>query len=1550
MYINRFNKISKILILILAFQLITPSYLSAYTLIPNKKPSSYSPSLHTIAKKPSLKHILRKFQQSSNLQLFGPNQDSNPVVNENNQIQLTAMDTSGNPVTGVTFSSGSPDVATVDAQGNVSGKTQGYATITATKGNDTVSIFVTVAKVDSSKGKQASGDTKVDSSGAIYISDPTNNVVFKRASSSSDAQTFAGQMGNKGRLDGDALKSLFSGPTAVAVDNRSQGGIYIADTLNHSIRKVDFNNQVTTVVGTGSPGINTQTTVAISQAVFRSPQGVAVNSAGNIFVADTDNHAIYIVDLSKQEVRLLAGQPGVSGKVDATGSSAKFFRPTALSVQSGSSSFFGSTTSEVLMVADTGNNRIRSITMDGKVTTVGKIQSTSAQPGDFLTADTTPQAASDEFTFNNPRSISVDQLGNIYVVDDSGAKVISQISQQTRIMSSLGQPSVSFGQAMSVVVKANQAFVLDNKATEAQAVKVVTVGQPQIDSLSQNTDILDGGSEIVIKGKNFGPESIVVVGDSLVQDAIIESATSIRLIVPSQNAPGKRTISVQTRGGVDQQEFTVVAPLLKNINDGEITTVAGGIPFLGDGGNAKKANLKFCRSIATDGDGNTYILDSAHNRIRKVDDDGTITSVAGTGSSGDGNDGGPAIATPLDLFPVGGISIDNTGNLIIAETVNNKIRKVDGQTGVITTIAGNGNPAMPNSNAGDGGLATKAELAAPTSTATDSNGNIFIAESKSNRIRRVDAKTGIITTFAGNGRGAFSGDGGPAINASLNNPNKIIFDLKGNLLIADTDNDRIRIIDVKTGIINTIAGNGTRGFSGDGGSALMASLAAPKGLTVAPNGAVLIADTGNNRVRLIDKGMIMTIAGNGMPGPVVEGDLANRVSVGRPEDLDLDGSNNLLIADTANNLIRIVNRNSGIIKTFAGSGEQNFGGDGRLSLFANIDILVDGGAIIDRASNIFFIDQSNQRIRRIDNQTGIITTVAGNGQMGFSGDGGQATNASLNNPKSIAFDQLGNLLIVDSANHRIRRVDQSGVIKTIAGTGQPGFSGDGGAAVNAMLNTPLAIAVTLTNDILISDNNRIRFIDNRTNNIVTFAGTGQVGFSGDNGMAINASFNTIAAIAVDKTGMIYLSDMNNNRIRRIDPRTRIISTIAGNSNMMTPDLGDGGPAINANLMLPTGLDIDIDGSVIFADTLHHRIRKIDVKNGKIKTIVGKKRGFDGDGEPAFAARLNKPTSVVVNLLGDLLISDTDNNALRVVKQFGRIDTLPDFSLDISPENQKVTSGNSASFTVTANGVNNFNGSVDLNAMVSPPNRNVSISFSSKSISPGQSSIVTVSTSADITSTNLSIKVFGNAGPLRRSRNISLSVNKIDNTPTTANFSLSVSPNTQTVKSGSTTSFTVNVTPTGTLSQPVTLSAVVNQPNSNIQITFSPNSLPSGNSTMSVSTNANTPAQNYNIIVTALSGQISQSQTVSLLVTTPVTPKITNASFNKPMLTISGSGFGSSGAVVNVNQQNVSSFISSQTDSQIQLKATKKKLNLKKGSNQVTVTVNGVISNSFTFNF
>src|SRR5262249_37537223 len=207
--------------------------------------------------------------------------EQNPVVNEGNTITLTAVDSNGQPVTGVTWESGSPEIAGVDsASGMVRGVLQGYATVTARRGSDSVSTFVTVSRVSSRKGVKVMGDQKVDTSGAIYFSDPQNNVIFKRDTISSDAVVFAGKMGVQGRADGQRQQAQFAGPPAVSIDNRPQGGIYIADTLNHSIRKIAFSDQTATVVGKGSPGMNTADVTPFAQAAFNGPFGVAVDVGG----------------------------------------------------------------------------------------------------------------------------------------------------------------------------------------------------------------------------------------------------------------------------------------------------------------------------------------------------------------------------------------------------------------------------------------------------------------------------------------------------------------------------------------------------------------------------------------------------------------------------------------------------------------------------------------------------------------------------------------------------------------------------------------------------------------------------------------------------------------------------------------------------------------------------------------------------------------------------------------------------------------------------------------------------------------------------------------------------------------------------------------------------------------------------------------------------------------------------------------------------------------------------------------------------------------------
>jgi cysteine-rich repeat protein len=345
--------------------------------------------------------------------------------------------------------------------------------------------------------------------------------------------------------------------------------------------------------------------------------------------------------------------------------------------------------------------------------------------------------------------------------------------------------------------------------------------------------------------------------------------------------------------------------------------------------------------------------------------------------------GGGAQATLAELYRPAGVAVDRIGDLFIADTANYRVLRVEMATGAVTTVAGTGTEGY----SGDDSPATSAQFRSPSRVAVDGFGNLFIADQSDHRIRRVDATTGMITTVAGTGTQGYSGDGGPATSAQLAYPRGVAIDGLGNLFIADWQNRRIRRVDTATGVVTTVAGTGESGFAGDGGPATSAQLRETSGVAVDGFGNLFVADTGNHRIRRVaaQSGIITTIAGNGVEGYSGDGGAATSAALNRPD-----------------------------------------------------------GITVDAYGNVWIADRSNSRIRRVDAQSGVITTVAGTGSSSFSGDGTPATSAALRLPADVSIDTFGNIFIADTSNHRVRRVDaQSGVIRTVAGTGSEGFAGDG---------------------------------------------------------------------------------------------------------------------------------------------------------------------------------------------------------------------------------------------------------------------------------------------------------------------------------------------------------------------------------------------------------------------------------------------------------------------------------------------------------------------------
>ena len=414
----------------------------------------------------------------------------------------------------------------------------------------------------------------------------------------------------------------------------------------------------------------------------------------------------------------------------------------------------------------------------------------------------------------------------------------------------------------------------------------------------------------------------------------------------------------------------------------------------------------------------------------------------------------------------------------------------------------------------------------------------------------VQAQT--IQTVAGSGLGP---EGAPATSAALNSPMATALDNLGNLYIADTNNHRIRKVDATSGTITTVAGNGTPGFSGDGATAINAQLHNPRGVALDSAGHLYIADYGNHRIRKVDatSGTITTVAGNGTSGFVGDGATAISAQLSYPRGVALDSAGNLYIADTSNHRIRKVDA-SGTITTVAGNGTPGFSGDGATAISAQLSYPL--GVALDSLGHLYIADTSNHRIRKVD-ASGTITTVAGNGTPGFAGDGATATNAQLRTPTGVALDSAGNLYIADSNNHRIRKVNASGTITTVAGNGTPGFGGDGATATSARLSSPVGVALDSAGHLYIADynNHRIRKVDATSGTITTVAGNGTSGFAGDGATATSALLNAPLGVALDSTGHLYIADYNNHRIRKVVPAAPGVPTAT------TATAGEGAVAV-----------------------------------------------------------------------------------------------------------------------------------------------------------------------------------------------------------------------------------------------------------------------------------------------------------------------------------------------------------------------------------------------------
>jgi uncharacterized protein (TIGR03437 family) len=631
-----------------------------------------------------------------------------------------------------------------------------------------------------------------------------------------------------------------------------------------------------------------------------------------------------------------------------------------------------------------------------------------------------------------------------------------------------------------------------------------------------------------------------------------------------------------------------------------ITTIAGGAPPATPA-TAASTSIGVPRRVAVDTAGNVYF--SASHSVFRLASNGTLTLVAGNGRAGFGGDGGPAIRAQLNVPQ--GIALDAAGNIYIADSQNNRVRIV-GKDGVIRTFAGTGATSFgggPRSFQ-DEGPAIQGLLNIPSGVAVDKSGNVFIADTGDNIIRKVTTD-GNIHTFAGDSYpGFFDKEAGTATDSEFNKPSDVAFDSAGSLYVADSNNNVVRKITAEGKTISTFAGTSAAGFTGDDDDATKASMVAPVAIAFDGSGNLFILQNGDGRIRKVDtKGKITTVAGNGIAGFADTSD-PTKAQFNSPTGLAVDSAGAIYVADALNLRIRKIAGNT--VSSIAGNGVLSYSGDNGAATAAQLS--GPRGVAVDPAGNLYIADTVNNAVRKVT-KAGTITTLAGNGQPG------NGTN-QLNAPQAVAADAAGNVYVADTGNSRVLKISAAGAASTLAG--------------NDQLYTPTGIAVDSAGNVYVAD---------LSLNVVR-----KISAAGAVSTVSAGALNGPRAVAVDAAGNVYIADAGNNRIQRVTA-AGAVSTVAGNG--FSGFSGDVGLAVSAQIGGIVGLASDPNGNLYITDGT--RIRRVTAA-GFISTIAGTTAsGYSGDNGVAATAQLNGPSSIAVDSTGALYVADTGNNAVRLLQ-------------------------------------------------------------------------------------------------------------------------------------------------------------------------------------------------------------------------------------------------------------------------------------------------------------
>jgi hypothetical protein len=737
--------------------------------------------------------------------------------------------------------------------------------------------------------------------------------------------------------------------------------------------------------------------------------------------------------------------------------------------------------------------------------------------------------------------------------------------------------------------------------------------------------------------------------------------------------------------------------------------------FTGDGGPASTAKLSGPNDGWVVPAGDIFIADTVNDVVRVVYEGGAnaatlitetnpgvtpvvgniydIAGIEGTATAGFAGDGTVSNTTTTKLSGPNAITVDASGNVFIGDSGNQRIREITLATGVINTVAGTGVAGY----AGDGGLASAAQISGPRGLYADPFGTLYITDRTDCAIRKItgisNPATAVISHVAGvynstcSTTGSYSGDGGPAINATLFLPDQSAIDASGNVYISDSNSDTIRVINAATGIIYTLVGKSASATStGNGGLSTLATVDGPANVGLNSNGNIYVNDSLGYAVRELTLANSFPATSVGSTSPaqtngvvsIQAGTLASfGIGTTSPADFSAGAvsgcplstpivadttcsvpvsfnptapgvrTSQLLASDTNGGKYLLglsgignspaVSVSPGLISSLAGNGTAGSTGDGSAASASTVN--APAAVALDSANDIYIAGADN-KVRMISAATGKIATIAGTGAAAYTGDGSAATAATFKNPSGLAVDSANNVYIADAGNNVIREISgQTGIVTTVPFT-------------LGVLSSPRGVAVDASGNLYIADtgNHVIREIMPFTAATSTLAGiSGTPGSTGNNGLATAATLNSPAGLALDSAGNIYIADTGNNVIRKITVSTGIITIVAGNG--IAGSTGDGAAATNAELNKPTRVAVDAAGDLFIADYGNNKIRFVSTASGAIFTVAGNgstANPYTGDGGSATAATLSSPGAIALDQFSNLYIADTSNNRIAFV--------------------------------------------------------------------------------------------------------------------------------------------------------------------------------------------------------------------------------------------------------------------------------------------------------------